>query len=159
MSVPFSVDGVMTSFADLNGIARVEESGLVLEFQVKDNVFGILKTQPREIRIPFLELAEITARRGWFGSVLVVRTRTLSALADVPGSDGAEIRLRCRRRHRDAAQELASQASMRMVTRDLQRMVAETDRVIYPVSSVPRLVPNEGPKQSLPPGQAGGLLQ
>ena len=159
MSVPFSVNAVLTSFADMDGVASIEGNALVLEFQVKDNIFGILKTQPKEIRIPFAELAELTCRRGWFGSVLVVRTRRMSALAEIPGHDGAEIRLRCRRRHRDAAQELASQASMRMVTQDLQRMVTETDRVIYPASTTPPLVPNQPSKQALPPGQTGGLLQ
>jgi hypothetical protein len=151
MSVPFSVNAVYTSFADMDGIARVEENGLILEFQVKDNVFGILKTQPKEVRIPFANLAEVTARRGWFGSILVVRARTISALAEIPGHDGAEIRLRCRRRHRDAAQELASQAHMRMVTRDLQRIVAETDRAIYPPSAAPSAQPADLPRQPSQP--------
>jgi hypothetical protein len=83
----------------------------------------------------------------------------MSALAGIPGHDGAEIRLRFRRQHRDAAQELASQVSMRMVTQDLQRMVDETSRAAFPHSNPPAVVPNEPPRRTLPPGKSGGLLQ
>ncbi len=159
MSVPFSVDAVLTSFADMEGIARVEENALALEFQVKDNIFGIIKSQPREVRIPFAELAEVTFRRGWFRGVLVVRARRMSVLADVPGTEGAEIRLRCQRRYRDAAQELASQVSMRMVSQDLQRMVEDTSHVVYPLSNPPPSVPHDASRQPPPPRKTGGLLQ
>ncbi len=141
----------MTSFADMEGIARVEENALALEFQVKDNIFGIIKSQPREVRIPFAELAEVTFRRGWFRGVLIVRARRMSVLADVPGTEGAEIRLRCQRRYRDAAQELASQVSM--------RMVEDTSHVVYPLSNPPPPVPHDASRQPPPPRKTGGLLQ
>jgi len=159
MSVPFKVDAVFTSFADMNGIARVVENALALEFQVKDNLFGIIKSAPREVHVAFTDLEEVTFKRGWFRGVLVVRARRMSALAEIPGHDGAEIRLSFSRRHRDAAQDLASQVSMRMVTQDLQRMVNETSRAAYPISSPPPAVPNDPSKRPLPPGQTGGLLQ
>jgi hypothetical protein len=127
-SVPFSVDGVMTDFADLEGMMRLEGAGLVLEFRIKDSVFGVLKSQLQEIQLPFGELAEVTFKRGWFWGTVILRGRRMDTLASVPGTKDGELRLRCRLKHCAAARELASNAGMRMVALDLSRMVEETNR-------------------------------
>lgn len=121
-SVPFRITGVLTDFADSEGIARLGLNSLVLEFQVKDNLFGLFKSAPREVHIPFSDLAEAVFKRGIFRGVLTVRARRLSAMASVPGLKESELRLGCRRRHWEAAAQLASGLNMRIIAHDLNQM-------------------------------------
>jgi hypothetical protein len=157
-SLPFTIEGVMTSLADMEGIARLEESGLVLEFMVKDNVLGLLKTQPREVCIPFADLAEVTFKRGWFKGVLALRARRMSAIADIPGNDEGQLRLQCRRRYREAGQEFASSLSLRLIAQDLTTMVDQTRRVTESASRT-ALASEKAAIKPATPGKAGEVAQ
>ena len=121
-SLPFKITGVLTDFADSEGIARIEGEALVLEFQIIDNMFGLLKSAPREVTIPFADLAEVVFRRGVFSGVLTLRARRLTTLASVPGIKESELQLRCKRRDRATAAEFASRLSLRILEHDLREM-------------------------------------
>jgi len=104
-SLPFTIPGVYSSLAELEGIARLDEGGFVLEFSVKDAFAGILKSQPKEILIAFPDLAEATFKRGLFNGKFTIRTRRISVIAEVPGGSAGELRLHCRRKHWGVAAE------------------------------------------------------
>jgi len=55
-SLPFKIRGVFTGLVDVEGIARLENQELCLEFRMA--LFSRLKTNPKEIRIPLDELEE-----------------------------------------------------------------------------------------------------
>ena len=133
-SLPFRVAGVMTDFADAEGIARLAPEGLLLEFQVKDNVIGLLKSAPREVCIPFAELAEVVFKRGILSGALILRARRLTTLASVPGIKENELRLKCKRRYREAARDLASLLNMRILAHDLHEMTGPTSLPTPPPS-------------------------
>ncbi len=130
-SLPFKITGVLTDFADSEGIARLDSDGLVLEFQIKDNVLGLLKSAPREVRIPFGDLAEASFKRGFFSGAIRLRARRLTILASIPGSNASELILTCKRRDRPVAQDLASRLSMRILEHDLREM-ADSSRPPLP---------------------------
>src|SRR5262249_31372999 len=104
-SLPFRIRGVYTGFVDVEGIARLENQELCLEFRM--SVPTHLKTSPREIRIPLDELEEAVFKNRLCLGFLVLRARRLVAFHDVPGNNAGELRLRCRREHWETAKELA----------------------------------------------------
>jgi hypothetical protein len=128
VSVPFKIRGVYTGFVDLEGIARLEDKELCLEFRMSPVFSRYVKSKPKEVRIALEELEEATFKHVLCIGLLKFRARRLSAFSQVPGSEGAELRLRCRREHWPAAQELASRLSMRTVEHQLRALVAETSR-------------------------------
>jgi len=130
-TLPFKIPGVLTDFADSEGIARIEGEALVLEFQVKDNVFGVLKSAPQEVAIPFAELAEAVFRKRFFTGVLTLRARRLATLATVPGIKENELQLRCKRRDLATAAEFASRLSMKILEHDLKEMAAATSPALH----------------------------
>ena len=73
--------------AKCQGLLRIEDGDLVLEYQTTDAVVGILKSQVREVRIPRDMLSSVTIRKeGLFGfgtKVVIHATR----LQPVPGTD------------------------------------------------------------------------
>ena len=119
-SLPFRISGVYGDFAELPGIARLDDDGsFVLEFQITDGLVGVFKSELREVRIRVADLEEVTFKRGLFSCALTLRVRRMGVLASIPGSRDGEIRLRCKRRHWKVAQELASILSMRLVDHQL----------------------------------------
>ena len=51
-AIPFSTS-TYGGLGAIRGLMRVEGGALVLEFQVKDTVLGILKSSPKEVRAPY----------------------------------------------------------------------------------------------------------
>jgi hypothetical protein len=125
-SLPFKIRGVFTGLVDVEGIARLENQELCLEFRMA--VLTRLKTNPKEIRIPLDELEEAAFKNRFCLGFLVLRARRLESFKDVPGNATGELRLRCRREHWETARELASRLSMRTTEHQLRALLAETDR-------------------------------
>jgi hypothetical protein len=125
-SLPFKIRGVFTGLVDVEGIARLENQELCLEFRMA--VFTRLKTPPKEIRIPLADLEEAVFKNRFCLGYLVLRARRINSFKDVPGNATGELRLRCRREHWETARELASRLRMKTTEHELRALLADTDR-------------------------------
>ena len=125
-SLPFKIRGVFTGLVDVEGIARLENQELCLEFRMA--VLTRLKTNPKEIRIPLDEMEEAVFKNRFCLGFLVLRARRLDSFKDVPGNSTGELRLRCRREHWETAKELAGRLSMKTTEHQLRALLADTDR-------------------------------
>src|SRR5262245_36087847 len=106
--VPFSFPDVYQGFAEGGGIATATTAGLTLEFQVKDSLVGMIKSDIHKVAIPINELHSIALKQGWFGTRLSIRVKNMTILARVPGSNTGEVELRVARRDKATAQTLVS---------------------------------------------------
>ena len=106
INVPFTLPEMFAGFVAAGGLAKATPTELTLEFVVQDNVLNVFKTGVNEIRIPRSEIDWIQHKRGWFGDKLKVRVKSLRCLADLPGSENAEVTLHISRRDRARAGEL-----------------------------------------------------
>jgi len=106
-SIPFSIS-VYESLGEAEGLIRFDEESLKLEFEVKDSIVGILKSDLKEIRIPLSDLESIELRKSWFSTSLVIQASSLRTTRQIPGSDQGRMTLSIARRHRaDAAKMLS----------------------------------------------------
>jgi hypothetical protein len=106
--VPFSFTDVYQGFAEGGGIATASESGLILEFQVKDSLVGMIKSDIHKITIPINELHSVALKQSWFRNRLFIRVKNMTTLARVPGSKTGQVELRVARRDTATAQTLVS---------------------------------------------------
>jgi hypothetical protein len=118
-SVPFKIRYLLGNLARVEGVARLEPDALVLEFSIVDGLVGVLRSRAKEVRIPLSDIESVAFRRGWFAGKVRVVARRVSALEAIPGAKGPEIDLKCRRRHRVAAEELASALRLQVAERHL----------------------------------------
>jgi len=89
-ALPFVVQKrVRGPFGRVSGLMRLDEHALALEFEVK-SVISRLRTAPREVRIPYAEVALADLD---FLDRLVLRTTRLGSMADVPTNDKGELTL------------------------------------------------------------------
>ncbi len=125
-SMPFTIPGgAPLDLADVEGVARVDGDVLVLEFQTVDGVFGMLKSSVREVRLTLDDLESVSHRRGWLHDCVVIAARRLGSLASIPGAKGLAIKLRCKRRHRKAAESLSLALRLRITDRNLESVLGE----------------------------------
>ena len=101
--LPFSGLDLFAGFAEGKGLAKASPSELRLEFVVTDTVVSVLRSGVKEILIPRSEIDVVRLKRGWFGTQVHIRVKSLKWLADLPGRENGEVTLHIARRDRDQA--------------------------------------------------------
>jgi len=106
VSVPFTDMSLQ-----IQGVLRLEEEELVLEWR-KEILWS---SQLEEVHIPIKELDEIKYGNPFylFHATLRIRVRNLRTLSSVPGANGAEVTLYCRKQYKHLAQDIANLATFR----------------------------------------------
>jgi len=109
-------------FATANGLARMTDDGLTLEFEVKDAVVGVVRTGLRQVHIVLDHLSGVELITGWFTTRLRIRTTTMAPMSEVPGDHTDCIQLGAKRQNRAIANALASALALRLSERQLERL-------------------------------------
>ena len=100
----------------VDGIARVCEAELVVEFESRESMFRI---ETREVAIPFEEIESVVLKKGLFKSTLLFATRRLRPASSIPGSRAGQFALYVSREHTNKAKEVESLLAYRLARRDL----------------------------------------
>ena len=115
MRLAFSIDNLYAGFAKVTGIIRVVNDNLSLEFETKDNLLGgVLKSKPKQVNIPLLDIESVTLKKSWFSTKLIVRVLKLGTLNEIPGTEKGEAILKLRRKERKTAETLISKINFRI---------------------------------------------
>jgi hypothetical protein len=96
------------------GLIHLEAKALQLEYQlcgVRDG--QSLQTEVASARIPLEDLVALELITDWWRTEILVQTRTLKALADVPGARHGELTLLLQRDARGPARVLIAEAMLR----------------------------------------------
>ena len=101
--LPFSGLDSFAGLAEGKGLAKASASELRIEFVLTDTVLNVFKSGVKEIVIPRSEIDVVRFKRGWFGTQVHIRVKSLKWLADLPGCENAEVTLNIARRDRDQA--------------------------------------------------------
>ena len=111
--IPFTIP-FAARLAKSDGLLRFDGTALLLEFESRDALVGLLKSDLREVRIPIAEINAIDLHKGFFSSTLDVQTSTLRATRGIPGSSHGRFSLSLSRKDTPAAELLtrAVRASM-----------------------------------------------
>jgi hypothetical protein len=107
-AVPFSIEGVNSGFTAVNGLAKVEDKALKLEFQSTDAIIGLVKSELKVKSIPFSSIRKIEFKKGWFSAKMIIQTKSMSDLKDVPGAKSGFLELKIKKAHKHEAVELNS---------------------------------------------------
>ena len=116
ISLPFWIpDGLGVT----DGIAKVCETKLVLEFEVRGGLVGWIRLGVKEVAIPFDEIESVSLRTGVFKSTLIITTKSLSPASDVPGGRRGQISLCVAREDKKKAKEVESLLAFGLARREL----------------------------------------
>ena len=126
VTIPFTIPSVYEGLATAHGVARSTEAGLVLEFQVKDGFVGMVTSGVKEVQVPFHELVSIELKEGWFRRQLLIRARSLTTLASVPGHESGHVVVRIARKDVPMAREMVSILRLTLSERQLESLTEGT---------------------------------
>lgn len=91
--LPFLIPEVYAGFAEAQGIMRVDDNTLTLEFEIRDSLVGLFNSGMKEIEIPLKEVISITLNKGWFKIAFIIRTQKLNSLGNLPKQQRGQIKL------------------------------------------------------------------
>jgi hypothetical protein len=125
--VPFHFDAY-GGFGTVQGLARLDEQGLELQFSTSDALFGVLKSGTRSLRIPLDALLSVRYTAGWFWLMpaIELRVRDVTALKGLPESDQGRVSLSLKFRDRHDGRAFAADLDL-MRSR---RRILQLDRAI-----------------------------
>lgn len=126
-SVPFTIPNVYEGFAEAHGLLKLTQPGVVLEFQVKDGLVGLIKSRVNEVTVPLDEIVSVELKKGWFQRRLLLRCRSLATLANIPKHKSGTIALRIARDNMRVAREVVSMLRVSLAERHRPAEVAAAE--------------------------------
>ena len=105
-TVPFKVHDPNATVTETEGVMTLYEDRFTVQLETRDVVLGKF-TRTNEINIPLEEISSAEFRRRWYGTSLTLQVRDIELFSKFPGSRLGRVRLKFRRRDRDAAEDLA----------------------------------------------------
>jgi hypothetical protein len=129
-SLPFHCEAY-AGFGAIQGIARLDGQGLLLQYQTRDAVLGVLRSGMKSGLLPLDSLVSARYRSGflWLMPHLELRVSDLSMLAEIPSSEGGRLKLRVAWTDRSDARKLAHLLGGRLAEQRLQHLQDELDRM------------------------------
>lgn len=104
-AIPFTMEAY-GGFGSLSGLLKLEGATLILEFQSK--VLGMVRSEPKEVRVPLDHVASMILDEGWFTTKLRIQATSLSVWAGFPESEKGRVVLSLDRSDRPAARDLVA---------------------------------------------------
>ena len=111
-SVPFKVDEY-EGFATSHGIVFFVEDTIVVQYETKDAVFGVVKSGLKEIEIPLDVVEEVSFDAGLFRNKLTIVVNDMDYCVDIPGGDANRISLPIKKKYADNAEDFVSAILLR----------------------------------------------
>jgi hypothetical protein len=84
--------------ADVRGMLVFDGRQLRFDFQTRDSILGVLKSDMRQLAVPLAAVAKVRAGRGWFwlNPYIELELNDFALLNKVPGAHDGSWRLRVR---------------------------------------------------------------
>ena len=111
-----------SGFASIEGIVRTAPDHIALDYQIKDSLVGVVKSNKKELIIPYEEIEEFEYKRNWFVSRLKITVFNLELLEQFPAAKNGQIVLKIKRNIKELAKDLESYVKLRMSEIKLDRM-------------------------------------
>jgi hypothetical protein len=122
ISVPFSKPGLYGGLAKATGLISLSNTALTLEFEIREELFGALKSSVKEIEIHFLDIECLELKKILFWPKLIIKTTKLRSLKEVPGSHQSQVKLNIPRKKFDEAKSLVSIVNMKISEARLKQL-------------------------------------
>jgi len=95
------------------GFSWFSEDVLMFEYQVSDSIFEILKSELKELTVPFAQIETISFKNSWFsGGKILVELGSLKNIDKTPFLEDAVLCLEIERKNKDTAKEFAVNANL-----------------------------------------------
>jgi hypothetical protein len=99
---------------ETEGLVFLQDDSLIIEYQSKDSVLGLLKSSVKEMKVEFDEITNAKLEQKFWSSELVIQGKSLRTFRSLPGSSAGALRLKVSRQSANAATNLIGQLNNRL---------------------------------------------
>lgn len=110
----FSIEEVFGGMAETHGLARLEKDILILEFETRDSVIGMIRSGLKEVKVPVKDISAVRFEKKMFKTQLTVQGARMRSFKNVPGNKAGEIRLLFDKNARESSTRLATALADRL---------------------------------------------
>lgn len=120
--LPFKTDQAYHGFAEIQGLLHVERDHLLLEFEMKDSILGVLKSGAKELKISYLDLNQVEYQRSLFRSRLILKVNNMRVLSAFPGAKDGVIAMKIQRKYKTEVEDIVPYVNMRIADLKLEQL-------------------------------------
>lgn len=114
-SFPFEVDEVANKgLIKLEGVLSVREDGIYLQYEVKDDTLGIVRSKPKNIVLSYKDIEKATFNKSLFSTSVTIKTKGFISDLGIDEVNGSELIIDVKRKHAQDAQGTASYINSRI---------------------------------------------
>ena len=66
MVLPVRQSDIYGGLAEISGLVRLKDETLIIEYQVQDELFGMLQSNVKNVKLPFTMIDSIEVEKRWF---------------------------------------------------------------------------------------------
>lgn len=140
-------------FGEVGGMLSFDGQDLVVEFQTRDALLGLLKGRAQTLRVPLQTIDEVRSGHGWFWLLpwFEVALNDFKLLTELPGADAGRWRARVRFKDRAALRRFANAVAFARAQALHARLSVglPSATVAPPVPEVPPAPPVSTPRQKV----------
>jgi hypothetical protein len=105
----------------------LKNGAVIIQFQTKDAILGMVKSDLKTVDIPLENLIEISYKKSIFGNKLILLVDNLSFVEQLPSSDSNEIVLSIARKDIDTAIDLVRALKLDQSEKEYQAALKEVE--------------------------------
>jgi len=120
LSTPFRINEVFAGFAETHGIIRIVDEELNVEFQTKDSLAGIIKSDVKCVTIDFDKIEQVEFKKRFFGNRLLFRFSSLMVAEELPCKDPGCFEVVIDRKDVGAAESVAAKVNLAVTEKKIR---------------------------------------
>lgn len=92
LRLPFSIPDLYAGFARAHGMARFDGKEVNIEFEVRDEIAGVIRSDVKDAAVGVQDILSIQLKRGWWKHQVLIQTDYLK-VGEIPNMERGQIRL------------------------------------------------------------------
>ncbi|NGP89824.1 hypothetical protein [Fodinibius halophilus] len=121
-SVPFEIPNVTHGIHLAKGIMKAKKEGIELEYEIQDVLFGITHTDVQTVFLSYDKIQEVRFKKGWFSAKVIIEANSMKDVKSIPQAEQASVTLKIKRKHREEAEQVISQARLQLSENKLSQL-------------------------------------
>ena len=124
-SIPIKLADSFEGFAESKGLLSIKDENILIQYQTKDAILGVVKSGLTEVKIPLANLLEISYKKSLFGNKLILKVNDLKIIAELPECDNNEVSLSIARKDIDDAIDFVRAIKLDMSEKEYQQALKQ----------------------------------
>jgi len=120
LTLPFHIE-TYDGFAYTNGFLRIQSDHVLVEFQTKDALFGVVKSAIKNVELPFGEIGDVVYKSNILRTVVIITVHSFQTAAAL-GNGNEDVKFYIKRKNRKKAESFVDNLKLYVAEHQLKRL-------------------------------------